>query len=122
MIFYYQCFQETNLPESCELSTFEFIRNRNYRSKGCLLIPKKGFSLFIENLERVFNMLFPACMHLPGVLESLVKNTQKEIEMFEKCDNLTCKLRVRCMTKLYMKVKLHHTLKMSNISNPDCAS
>lgn len=56
-------------------------------------------------------------MHLPGVLESLVKNTQKEIETFEKCDNPTCKLRVRYMTKLYMKVKLHHTLKMSNISN-----
>lgn len=110
-------FEQKTFDESSEFSTHEYIRNKNYKSKGCLLIPTKAFATFVESLERSFNMIFPACMHLPGVLETLMKNSQKEIQDFEKCDKENCKARVRCMVKLYMKIKIYHTLKMSNISN-----
>lgn len=117
----FQFYQLSEKPDTFpESSSYEFIRQKNISSIGKLLIPSKAFSTFIESIETLFVAVFPSCMHLTSVLQSLVKNAVCEIEKFENCEDKTCQSRIRSMTEHFMKVRIYHALKMSNITSYQC--
>lgn len=109
-------YQQSNLPESSELSTHELIRNKNYKPTDCLIVPTNAFATFAEALETLIVIVFPTCMHSTSVLESLAKNAEEEIAKVDNCGKEVCRLRLRNIAKHFMKVRIFHALKMSNIA------
>ena len=59
--------------------------------------------------------MFGVVMHMDNLLETLCKSTQKEVLLVHKCDNKNCLMRFYDSVKLYMTVRIHHALKISNI-------
>lgn len=104
-----------NANQSAE-DRYTFLNNKSYKGTGCLIYPSALFCQFVERLEAVFNGVFPFLMHNPGVLNNLV-NHADESKSLRTCDEERCKFRIVALTTLYMKIRIYHALKMSNISN-----
>ena len=47
------------------------------------------------------------------------KSVAEEYCKFLSCKQEKCSVRIRSMVKLYMKVRIHHALKMSNMNNSE---
>ena len=99
-----------------ELSVCEFLRNKSYQEKGCLVYPTLAMVNFVENLENMFCALFEGIVHMPFHLTRLCKSADEYCQ-FLTCTEIKCKLRVQNMVKLYMKVRIFHALKHSNAHN-----
>ncbi len=106
------------LPESSEDSIYEFLRCKTYKETGCLVYPSEMFTKFFQNLEATFNLTFPSIMHKVGLIGSLCKSCEHFVDRLylqTECDNDACKVTLHNIVKLYIKVKVHHVLKMNNI-------
>ena len=104
----------TELPSLYdELSVYEFLRNKTYQEKGCLVYPTLTMVNFVENLENMFCTLFEGIVHMPFLLTRLCKSAEEYCQ-FLTCTEIKCKLRVKNMVKLYIKVRIFHALKCSN--------
>ena len=99
-----------------ELSVYEFLRNKSYQEKGCLVYPTLAMVNFVENLENMFCALFEGIVHMPFLLTRLCKSADEYCQ-FLTCTEIKCKLRVQNMVKLYMKVRMFHALTHSNAYN-----
>ena len=110
------------LSEYDELSAYKFLRNKTYKEAGCLVYPTIAMVQFLENLENVFCAVLKGLYICHLSLDNCVKvqiNTQ-----FLTCSDITCKLRVQNMVKLYMKfaffmpwsVAMHTILKTNHKS------
>ena len=84
---------------------YEFVKNKSLKEIGSLLYPTPCFISFIEDLESTFNATFEYIKHMPSVLERLCKCADKYCS-FLGCQANECSLRLKCMVKLYMKVRI----------------
>ena len=96
-----------------ELSVYTFLRNKTYREEGCLIYPTLEMLHFVESLEEIFNTRFESIIGTPGILTTLCKSADREVR-FLNCVKDSCILKLQAMIKLYMKVRIHHAIKMSN--------
>ena len=115
----FQLITVTELPSLYdELSVYEFLRNKTYQEKGCLVYPTLTMVNFVENLENMFCALFKGIVHMPFLLTRLCKSAEEYFQ-FLTCTEIKCKLRVKNMVKLYIKVRIFHALKRSNAYNTE---
>ena len=73
---------------------------------------------FVEHLETMFCAIFEGIIHMSFVLNTLCKSAEEYCKLLS-CKQEKCSVRIRSMVKLYMKVKTHHVLKMSNMNNSE---
>ena len=79
-----------------------------------LVYPTEAFVDYIESLETRFTLVFAAVMQMTGVMRRLYKNMDGLSDGVLHCMNSSCLAKLCAMTKLYIKVRLHHALKWSN--------
>ena len=54
-------------------------------------------------------------MYEKNLLETLCSNADNEISHIHKCGNVHCFARLQEYVKLYMTVRIHHAIKISNM-------
>ena len=108
-------FKIASLPESSQHSYYELLQFKTYSTTDCLVYPSAAFIEFVQALEATFSCIFAGIMHLTNVLQTLCKNSEKEVQEMYKCDNTECLTRFRECVKLFMTTRIHHAIKGSNI-------
>ncbi len=97
---------------------YDFMKNKMYCSSiSGLIVPSVAFANYVQNLETIFVGIFPHITHMKSILLRLCKHAEHLSEAAPTCDTLGCKLKFSAMVRLYMKVRIFHALKMSNIQN-----
>ena len=105
-------------PPFHKMSFYTFVYEKTYKEGGSLVLPTLTMDNFVECLKTMFCAIFEGIIHMSFVLHRLHKSTE------EYCKFLSCKqekfsVRLRSMVNLYMKVRIHHALKMSNLNNSE---
>ena len=103
------------LPEPSSVSQYELLRFKTYREMNCLVNPSIVFSDFVQSTEDLFCALFGGEIYEKDLLKTLCSNAGNEISHIHKCGNVHCFARLREYVKLYMTVRIHHAIKISNI-------
>ena len=103
------------LPEPSPVSEYEIIRSKTYKDSRALIYPSTIFSHFVQNLEDLFCALFGGIMYEKDVLKTLCEHGCDEIPQLIKCGNVHCTIRLHEYVKLYMTIRIHHAIKISNI-------
>ena len=103
------------LPEPSSASEYELLRSKTYKDMGALIYPTNVFSNFVQNMEDLFCALFGGIMYEKDVLKTLCEHASSEIPQLIKCGNVHCTIRLHEYVKLYMTIRIHHAIKMSNI-------
>ena len=103
------------LPEPSPVSEYELIRSKTYKDSGALIYPSTIFSHFVQNMEDLFCALFGGIMYEKDVLKTLCEHGCGEIPQLIKCGNVHCTIRLHEYVKLYMTIRIHHAIKISNI-------
>ena len=103
-------------PPSEGLSVYELLRNKTYHEAGCLIYPSPTMTKFVLSLEKTFCAIFEQIIYMPCILTRLCKSTEEYCQCVT-CENLQCSIRLKNMTKLYMKVRIFHALKQINAKN-----
>ena len=101
------------LSHQANEAEYTFLCEKAYCPQGCLVYPSPSFVQFIEQLELKFRNVFDCVMHMNGVIDKLCKHAELLSERAH-CGRDQCVARTLLMTKLYMKVRIMHTLKVSN--------
>ena len=99
---------------------YTFIHEKAY-GDNFLKYPSEVFSSFIDELEAAFVVTFPFYMHRWKVLTGLVLQVKEKCMNICSCGSAECIKHYTALATLYMKVRLHHALKMSNITNAESA-
>ena len=86
--------------------------------EGCLVFPTKEMVMFVEELETIFCAVFDSIIYMSSVLTRLCKNAE-DCCKFLTCSNTKCIATLHQMVKLYMKLRIFHALKQSNIQNTE---
>ena len=110
-----QLFKLESVPESSPVSDYEFIRCKTYKDTSHLLLPSTEFTGFIQTLEAIFCSIFGGVMYMKDVLQLLCKSTEEEVVRLHRCGRSDCLTRLHSNVKLYLTVRIHHALKVSNI-------
>ena len=98
-------------PDDVEYTS---LRHKAYRAEGTLVYPTPLFLHFVKQLESTFMADFESLMHMHGVLARLCQHAEVLAKDLH-CDDEVCASKVKSMTYLYMKVRLMHALKVSNV-------
>ena len=106
--------QRFHSPEK-DTAKYQFLDCKTY-GEGYLIYPSATMITFVENLEKTFCATFYKVIYTSFVLVQLSKSGDEYCQ-FLKCQSIKCSLRLKSMIKLYMKVRLFHALKQSNIPN-----
>ena len=104
-----------SLPESDPVSQYELIRCNMYKDTSRLVFPSTEFTNFVQAIKSTFSCIFGGVMHMKDLLKTLCKSTDNEITYMHRCDTSDCLARIHNTVKLYMTVRIHHALKISNI-------
>ena len=101
--------------------------NLQYGHRGPIfdhLKPLERSEIFRRVLKKhvfLYDLPRGSCFANGIILMSFVLNrlcrSAEEYCKFLSCKNEKCSVRIRSMVKLYMKIRIHHVLKMSNINN-----
>ena len=83
-----------------------------------MVLPTLTMANFVEHLETMFCAIFEGIIHMSFVLNRLCKSAEEYCK-FLSCKQEKCSVRIRSMVKLYMKVRIHHAVKMSNMNNSE---
>ena len=77
------------------------------------------FVELVKKLEISFNYVFPSVMHTAGVMLKLNTNASRYLKecKLETCGDKGCDDRLQSTVNLFMKTRVHHALRMSNIEN-----
>ena len=117
-----ECSEQLILPRlpapSQEMSFYTFVHEKTYKEGGSLVLPTLTMANFVEHLETMFCAIFEGIIHMSFVLNRLCKSAEEYCK-FLSCKQEKCSVRIRSMVKLYMKVRIHHALKMSNMNNSE---
>ena len=103
------------LPEPNSVSQYELLRFKTYREINCLVYPSIVFSDFVQSIEDLFCALFGGVMYEKDLPKTLCSNAENEISHIHKCGNIHCFERLWEYVKLYITVRIHHAIKISNI-------
>ena len=107
----------SHLPPTSEgLSVYELLRNKTYQEAGCLIYPSPTMTKFVLSLEKTFCAIFEQIIYMLYILTRLCKSVEEYCQCVT-CENLQCSIRLKNMTKLYMKVRFFHALKQINAKN-----
>ena len=109
-----RCQQQLILKKLPSTEKYKFLENKAYIKEGGLVYPTEVVIKFLEDLEIVFNRAFEGVMHLKGVIRRLCLNAEDVCQSWLLCTDKDCFKKVQGMMFLYMKVRVHHALKMSN--------
>ena len=101
--------------ESSPTSQYELLRSKTYKDTGALIYPTTEFANFVQNMEDLFCALFGGVMYEKDVLKTLCMHACGEIPQMIQCRNASCTTRLHEYVKLYMKIRIHHAIKISNI-------
>ena len=101
------------LPDS---DLYVFLRKKGIPA-GRHAYPTEVFIEFVENLENVFVKVFDTVKYMNSILVRLCKNSEDIGKHFLKCKSLQCNTKLYAMIKLYLKVRMFHALKTSNLEN-----
>ena len=104
-----------NLPETSPVSQYELLRFKTYKETHCLIYPSITFSNFVQTMEMLFCSICGGVMHHSDLLKALCQTAEKDIAEFHKCGITQWLHRLQQYMKLYMTVRIHHVLKVSNI-------
>ena len=96
---------------------YVFLRKKAYQLEDTLVYPTEEFIEFVENLENVFVKVFDTVKYMNSILVRLCKNSEDIGKHFLKCKSLQCNTKLYAMIKLYLKVRMFHALKTSNLEN-----
>ena len=91
-----------------------FLELKAYK-EGCLVFPTKEMVTFVEELETIFCTVFDNIIYIYYILTRL-KNAEGCCK-FLTCSNPKCIATLHQIVKLYMKLRIFHALKQSNIRN-----
>ena len=108
-------FQVETLPETSPVSHYELLRFKTFKETNCLVYPSATFANFVQTLETTFGCIFGGVIHMNDLLKTLCKSTKKDATQLHRCSNPDCLLRIQNCSKLFMTVRIHHTLKISSI-------
>ena len=86
-----------------------------FKEMHCLIYPSIAFSNFVQTMETLFCSIFCGVMHQNYLLKTLCKTVEKDITELHKCGITQSLHRLHQYVKLYMIVRIHHALKISNI-------
>ena len=86
--------------------------------EGCLVYPTKEMVAFVEELEAIFCSVFDSIIYMSFVLTRLCKNAEDSCK-FLTCSNAKCIATLHQIVKSYMKLRIFHALKQSNIQNTE---
>ena len=104
-----------NFSLACPPSSpdYVFVATKAYKESGTLVYPHPVFTKLCEALEVSFAHFFPSVMHTSNVLQKLYHHSLPCAEFVATCSE-ECLARVHRCVALYMKVRLHHALRMNN--------
>ena len=118
-------------PSQCDQCVADLIQSHNPDDQRHIFITEKAycanslihpstiFSLFIDSLEQIFTIVFPVVMYSTNVIASLVSHTEDKCKSLNACDQIKCMTNTFKISTLYMKIRMHHALKTSNISHSE---
>ena len=95
----------------------EFLKAKAYVATGTLIYPSPVFANLVAKLETVFDSNFPHVVHMEKVLMRLVLYAAPHHEGMTDCDSMPCKEKLVRVARLYMKVRIFHAIKISNLDN-----
>ncbi len=100
----------------------ELIKQKAFSGKETSLVyPTITMQQFVEKLEGLFVSTFEWIIYMPSLLARLC-NSAKVLYPGCLCTDKTCKENLGRMVKLFMKVRVFHALKTSNLANSTKAS
>ena len=73
---------------------------------------------FVEHIETMFCASFEGIIHMSFVLDRQCKSAEEYCN-FLLCKQEKCSVRIRSMVQVYMNVRIHHALMMSNMNNSE---
>ena len=111
-----ELFKLASLPESSPVSDYELIRCKLYTDASSLVFPSATFTGFVQTLETTFSSIFGGVMHTNNLMKCLCKSVENDVIQLHKCGNPDCLKRLFDCVKLYMTARIHHALKVSNIT------
>ena len=103
------------VPE--DSNVYAFIRNKQYSGTCRLICPSNIFLHFAYSLDKLFTTKFSEICHMNAVVRRLVLLAKPLVNEFLGCDNCECKRKLLYGVKLFFTVRLHASLKQSNIEN-----
>ena len=89
---------------------------KTYKEMHCLIYPSIAFSNFMQTMETLFCSVFGGVIHQNNLLKTMCKTVENEITELHKCGITQCLQMLHQYVKVYMTVRIHHALKISNIS------
>ena len=111
----FQMFQVQTLLETSAVSWYELQRFKTFKGTNFLVYPSAAFGNLVQTLETTFGCIFGGVMHMNDLLKTLCNSMEKDATQLHRCDNPANLLRIQNCVKLYMTVRIHHALKISNI-------
>ena len=102
-------FAQDTLPKNDEM--FGFLREKTYKEQGCLKYPSSQFASFINDLEFDYAHNFPLIIYMDSVMMRLQNRAVESSNAFLKCEQDTCKTRLQSIVKLFLKIRVHASLK-----------
>ena len=100
-----------------EGTRFNFIEKKAYSEKVGLVFPSEGFAKLVDDLESSFNIVFPFVMHSGSILTGLMCHAKDTYKLFGRCFEEECRRKLFKRVLLYMKLRLHHALKTSDMTS-----
>ena len=104
------------LRENEDSTRFNFIEKKAHSEKVGLVFPSQSFAMLVDELERSFNVVFPFAMHSGNILTELMCHVNDTWKLFGKCSGEECQRKHFKRVMLYMKLRIHHALKTSDMT------
>ena len=96
--------------------TGKYIRGSD---KACVVSSAIKLVKYTEDLEILYTATFPDLSHIDNVMGSLVECASDKIESVLCCDSTDCHQKMILAVKLYFKIRVHASLKRTNIENKE---
>ena len=99
--------------------SYEFIRQKKYSEQVRFLYPSMKFVRLIEELETLYTKHFSNISHFDNVLSRLTETGKCKTKGRTSCLSEICELKLLYAVILFFKVRIHASLRRTNISNKE---
>ena len=82
-----------------------------------MLYPIESFVQLVENVDVLYVKVFDCVKHndMTSILSLLYCNILDTTKDFLNCDKVDCNIKFASMIKLYIRIRMFHSLKMSTV-------
>ena len=105
---------EQSVPANNEL--YMFIKEKAYKEQGTLVYPSEKMIEMLFEIEQYYQINIPNVLHLNNVMHRLFNIVSCCMDGVITCPNQKCKEKLICAVKLYIKLRLHASLKRANFA------